>query len=139
MPTDIEIANAAKPFKISRIAAKLDLTDEDIIPYGHYMAKISRAKTAAFARPATPATRSAYTSPNQNLCRSHAKGSESANIAYQPKLVAQPRQGLEECRGLKSICDRGVHKKAYIREQIDDNDRCYTSPQKDAKIFPCKR
>ena len=129
MPTDIEIANAAKPFKISRIAAKLDLTDEDIIPYGHYMAKISRAKTAAFARPATPAARSAYTSPNQNLCRSHAKGSESANIAYQPKLVAQPRQGLEECRCLKSICDRGVHKKAYIREQIDDNDRCYTSPQ----------
>ena len=56
MPTDIEIANAAKPFKISRIAAKLDLTDEDIIPYGHYMAKISRAKTAAFARPATQPT-----------------------------------------------------------------------------------
>ena len=57
MPTDIEIANAAKPFKISRIAAKLDLTDEDIVPYGHYMAKISRAKTAAFARPATPTTK----------------------------------------------------------------------------------
>ena len=153
MPTDIEIANAAKPFKISRIAAKLDLTDEDIVPYGHYMAKISRAKTAAFARPATqPTTKTSpavtdtatiaraartacaartrcYTSPNQNLCRSHAKGSKSANIACQPKLVAQPRQGLEECRCLKSICDRGVHKKAYIREQIDDNDRCYTSPQ----------
>ena len=153
MPTDIEIANAAKPFKISRIAAKLDLTDEDIIPYGHYMAKISRAQTAAFARPATqPTTKTSpavtdttniacaartrrYTSPNQNLCRSHAKGSESANIACaarpqsQPKLVAQPRQGLEEYRCLKSICDRGVHKKAYIREQIDDNDRCYTSPQ----------
>ena len=56
MPTDIEIANAAKPFKISKIAAKLDLTDEDIVPYGHYMAKISRAKTAAFARPATQPT-----------------------------------------------------------------------------------
>ena len=96
MPTDIEIANAAKPFKISRIAAKLDLTDEDIIPYGHYMAKISRAKTAAFARPATqPTTKTSpavtdtatiaraartrcYTSPNQNLCRSHAKDSKSA-------------------------------------------------------------
>ena len=125
MPTDIEIANAAKPFKISRIAAKLDLTDEDIIPYGHYMAKISRAQTAAFARPATqPTTKTSpavtdtatiaraartacaartaraartrcYTSPNQNLCRSHAKGSKSANIACQPKLVAQPLPVLE--------------------------------------------
>ena len=49
MLTDIEIANQAKPFKISRIAAKLNLTAEDIEPYGKYKAKLSRAKTAELA------------------------------------------------------------------------------------------
>ena len=49
MLTDIEIANQAKPFKISRIAAKLNLTTEDIEPYGKYKAKLSRAKTAELA------------------------------------------------------------------------------------------
>ena len=54
MLTDIEISNRAKPFKINRIAAKLNLTDEDLEPYGKYMAKISRAKTAEFARTRSP-------------------------------------------------------------------------------------
>ena len=49
MLTDIEIANQAKPFKITRIAAKLNLTAEDIEPYGKYKAKLSRAKTAELA------------------------------------------------------------------------------------------
>ena len=49
MLTDIEIANQAKPFKISRIAAKLNLTAKDIEPYGKYKAKLSRAKTAELA------------------------------------------------------------------------------------------
>ena len=49
MLTDIEIANQAKPFKISRIAAKLNLTAEDIEPYGKYKAKLSRTKTAELA------------------------------------------------------------------------------------------
>ena len=49
MLTDIEIANQAKPFKISKIAAKLNLTAEDIEPYGKYKAKLSRAKTAELA------------------------------------------------------------------------------------------
>lgn len=49
MLTDIEIANQAKPFKISRIAAKLNLTAEDIEPYGKYKAKLSCAKTAELA------------------------------------------------------------------------------------------
>ena len=35
--------------KISRIAAKLNLTAEDIEPYGKYKAKLSRAKTAELA------------------------------------------------------------------------------------------
>ncbi len=46
MPTDIEISNAAKPFKISKIAQKLNLSVEDVEPYGHYKAKVSRRKMA---------------------------------------------------------------------------------------------
>ncbi|MBR5154467.1 MAG: formate--tetrahydrofolate ligase [Alphaproteobacteria bacterium] len=42
MLTDIEISNKATPFKINQIAQKLNLTSEDIEPYGHYKAKISR-------------------------------------------------------------------------------------------------
>lgn len=41
MLSDIDIANNATPFKISKIAKKLNLTDEDIEPYGHYKAKLS--------------------------------------------------------------------------------------------------
>ena len=42
MLTDIEISNNATMFKINKIAKKLHLTPEDIEPYGHYKAKISR-------------------------------------------------------------------------------------------------
>lgn len=42
MLTDIEISNNATMFKINKIAKKLQLIPEDIEPYGHYKAKISR-------------------------------------------------------------------------------------------------
>ena len=42
MLQDIEIANQAIPFKINKIAKKLNLSPEDISPYGYYKAKISR-------------------------------------------------------------------------------------------------
>lgn len=42
MLSDIDIANKATPFKINKIAKKLNLSSEDISPYGHYKAKISR-------------------------------------------------------------------------------------------------
>lgn len=41
MPSDIEITQSIKPFKISQIAKNIHLTDEDIEPYGHYKAKIN--------------------------------------------------------------------------------------------------
>ena len=40
MPTDIEIAYQAKPAPIKEIAAKLGLTEDDISPYGKYIAKV---------------------------------------------------------------------------------------------------
>ena len=47
MLSDIEIAQAAKMQPITEIAAKLGLQGEDIIPYGHYKAKLNHllAKT----------------------------------------------------------------------------------------------
>ena len=41
MKTDIEIAQEAKMKPITEIAAQLGLADEDVIPYGHYKAKIN--------------------------------------------------------------------------------------------------
>tara|TARA_Y100001958_G_C21239621_1_gene566902 strand:+ start:1468 stop:3141 length:1674 start_codon:yes stop_codon:yes gene_type:complete len=41
MKSDIEIAQAAKLEKISSIAAKLDIPEESLEPFGHYKAKIS--------------------------------------------------------------------------------------------------
>ena len=40
MLTDIEIAYEAKPKPIKEIAAKLGLTEDDISPYGKYIAKV---------------------------------------------------------------------------------------------------
>ena len=40
MPTDIEIAQAASMRPITEVAAGLGLTEEEIIPYGRYKAKI---------------------------------------------------------------------------------------------------
>ena len=45
MLSDIEISNQTKPFKINEIAKHLNLTDEDIEPYGKYKAKLSRETT----------------------------------------------------------------------------------------------
>ena len=42
MLTDIEIAQQAKMLKIKDIAEKLGVEDEELIPYGHYKAKISQ-------------------------------------------------------------------------------------------------
>src|SRR6478609_2699358 len=41
MLTDIEIAQSATLEPISTIASKLDLTPDDLIPYGHSIAKLS--------------------------------------------------------------------------------------------------
>ena len=41
MKSDIEIAQAAKLEKIGEIAAKLDIPEESLEPFGHYKAKIS--------------------------------------------------------------------------------------------------
>ena len=41
MLSDIEIAQAAKMQPITEIAAKLGLQGEDVIPYGHYKAKLN--------------------------------------------------------------------------------------------------
>ena len=40
MKTDIEIAREARLNKIAEIANGLGITDDDLIPYGKYMAKI---------------------------------------------------------------------------------------------------
>ena len=41
MQSDIEIAQAAKLEAISEVAAKLGISQQDLIPYGHYIAKLS--------------------------------------------------------------------------------------------------
>jgi formate--tetrahydrofolate ligase len=50
VPTDIEIAQAARLRPIQDVAAELGLGPEDILPYGHYKAKIS-AEVVARGRP----------------------------------------------------------------------------------------
>lgn len=43
MLTDIEIAQQAKMLKITELAEKLGIKDDELYPYGHYKAKISQA------------------------------------------------------------------------------------------------
>lgn len=43
MQTDIEIAQAAKLKIITEVASKLGITSDDLMPYGHHMAKLSAA------------------------------------------------------------------------------------------------
>ncbi len=43
MLTDIEIAHNAKMLKITEVAAKLGITEDEIEPYGHYKAKLSES------------------------------------------------------------------------------------------------
>jgi formate--tetrahydrofolate ligase len=50
VPTDIEIAQAATLRPIQEVAAELGLGPDDILPYGHYKAKIS-AEVVARGRP----------------------------------------------------------------------------------------
>ena len=49
VPTDIEIAQAAKPRLIAEVAAEAGLGVEEFLPYGRYKAKIT--PQAAAARP----------------------------------------------------------------------------------------
>ena len=42
MLTDIEIAQQAKMMKIKDVAAKLNVTEDELEPYGHYKAKLSQ-------------------------------------------------------------------------------------------------
>ena len=42
MLTDIEIAQQAEMLEIKEIAAKLNIAEEEIEPYGHYKAKLSQ-------------------------------------------------------------------------------------------------
>ena len=40
VPSDLDIAQAAQPLPVSEIAAQLGLTDDDLIHYGKYKAKV---------------------------------------------------------------------------------------------------
>ena len=40
MPTDIEIAQAATPKPITEVAAGLGISEERLVPYGRYKAKV---------------------------------------------------------------------------------------------------
>ena len=42
-PSDIEIAQAAHPLHITKVAAKLGISEDDLELYGKYKAKISPA------------------------------------------------------------------------------------------------
>ena len=104
MLTDIEIANQSKPFKISRIAAKLNLTAEDVEPYGKYKAKLSRAKTAELAArtlPAMPDTADALSAasrpdatpvPSSNSPQAAAPKPDAPSASPHP-LSTAPRRG----------------------------------------------
>ena len=48
--SDIEIARKAKKQNIKDIAAKLNLEESDLRPYGHYIAKIN-TKSILFSTP----------------------------------------------------------------------------------------
>ena len=50
MLSDIVIAQAAKMLPIAKVAEKLGLTDEDLIPYGRYKAKICLLYTSPSPR-----------------------------------------------------------------------------------------
>ena len=39
--SDIEIAQAAKMQRIAKVADKLGIPEDQLVPYGHYKAKIS--------------------------------------------------------------------------------------------------
>ena len=53
MLSDIVIAQAAKMLPIAKVAEKLGLTDEDLIPYGRYKAKITAQATDGSNKKAT--------------------------------------------------------------------------------------
>ena len=55
MLSDIVIAQAAKMLPIAKVAEKLGLTDEDLIPYGRYKAKINHKLILMTAISPTPA------------------------------------------------------------------------------------
>ncbi len=48
--SDIEIAQQAEVWPIKRVAEGLGLTDEELVPYGHYMAKVDVTKVASKPR-----------------------------------------------------------------------------------------
>ncbi len=48
--SDIEIAQQAEVWPIKRVAEGLGLTDEELVPYGHYMAKVDVTKIASKPR-----------------------------------------------------------------------------------------
>ena len=61
MLSDIEIAQAAKMQPITEIAAKLGLQGEDVIPYGHYKAKLT---TTCWPRPTSPRASWSWSPPS---------------------------------------------------------------------------
>ena len=49
MPTDIEIAQAAKMLPITEIAKSINIPDDALIPYGRYKAKVDPARAGRSA------------------------------------------------------------------------------------------
>lgn len=53
LPSDIEIANRAALHSIREVVERLGITDDELIPYGRYKAKVHIAAGAGFLVPIT--------------------------------------------------------------------------------------
>jgi formyltetrahydrofolate synthetase len=53
LPSDIEIANRAALRSIREVVERLGITDDELIPYGRYKAKVHIAAGAGFLVPIT--------------------------------------------------------------------------------------
>jgi formate--tetrahydrofolate ligase len=51
--SDIEIAQQAKMQRVTKIAEKLGIPEDDLIPYGHYKAKVSLGYVDSLAKKKT--------------------------------------------------------------------------------------
>ena len=78
VPSDIDIAQAAKPRPIADVAAEVGLTPAEILPYGHTKAKITMA--AIRARKPTGRLQPKLTRCTRGQLRLVVRKSETSNI-----------------------------------------------------------
>jgi len=119
MPTDLEIAQRATPKPIAEIAARLGLGPDDIVPYGHFKAKLARPPTPREGSKLVLVTAINPTPAGEGKTTTTVGLADGLNVVGAKAMACLREPSLGPCFGVKGGATGGGYAQVIPMEDIN--------------------